>query len=222
MKFEINNTIKSRIRAYSISAIRFILLFGVVFTILYSIINYPVIKINFQYFWSNITNHEQTKSEQKYLPKVKNVKQPTAKELKLANNHIIIKKLNMDVPIVWDSPEDKFLDNLQYGVAHFKGTAKPGEKGNIFIAGHSSSYWWQRGAYSAIFSIIDRLNQGDEVIITYQNKVYVYEVKEKFVVKPSQVEVMKSTETPTLTLMTCTPIGTALNRLIIRANQIIP
>lgn len=201
--------------------LKFILFFILVFVIIFSLLNWPAVLMQLKYFWSNLSGKTQ-ETQEVFLPEIKSVEQPTAQELSLSNNHIIIKKLDLDVPIVWDSPEDKFLENLQFGVAHYKGTAKSGEEGNVFIAGHSSSYWWQRGPYSAIFSVIGRLEPGDEILITYNNKVFVYQVTEKFVVKPSQIEVMQPTETPILTLMTCTPIGTAINRLIIRADQVIP
>ncbi len=202
--------------------LKFVLFFVAIFVVIFALFNWPAVATNLKYLWQSLANKEYQKVQDTYLSQIDSVKQPTCQELGFADDHIIIQKLDLSVPIVWDSPEDKFLDNLQYGVAHYKNTAKPGEKGNVFIAGHSSSYWWQRGPYSAIFSVIGQLEPGDEINICYNNKVFVYQVTEKFIVKPSQVEVMQPTETPTLTIMTCTPIGTAINRLIIRANQVIP
>jgi len=203
------------------SGLKFILFFVLVFIFIFSLFNWPAVLINFKYQWQKLSPENQ-KTNQSYLPQIKSVAQPTAISQGFADNHIIIKKLNIDVPIVWDSSEKDFMANLEHGVVHYQGTAHPGEKSNIFIAGHSSSYWWQRGPYSAIFSVIDKLEQNDEVIITYQNKVFVYLVSEKFVVRPEQVEVMMPTQIPTLTLMTCTPVGTAFRRLIVRAQQVIP
>ncbi len=205
-----------------LNILKFVILFGVVFTIIFLIFNWPAVSADIKYYWQNLSPQNRQKSQQSFLPEIKSIKQPTAQKLNLSNNHIIIKKLNLDVPIVWDNPQDKFLENLKFGVGHYSGTAKPGQQGNIFIAGHSSSYWWERGPYSAIFSMIDKLVPGDEIIITYNNKIYLYQATEKFVVRPSQVEVMSPTPKPTLTLMTCTPVGTALNRLIIKAVQISP
>ena len=213
---------KNNLKNLAKSIAKYAALFVVVFIIIFSLINWPAVSGNIKYFWQNLTGKNKVKTQDEFLPQAESVKQPTVQEMNLVNNHIYIKKLNLDVPVVWDSPENQFLANLKYGVVHYQGTAKPGEKGNIFIAGHSSSYWWQRGPYSAIFSIIDKLTLGDEVLVTYNNRVYFYQVTEKFVVKPSQVEVMNPTPNPTLTLMTCVPVGTALNRLIVRASQVIP
>jgi sortase A len=213
--------------------VKFILIFGITFVIVFSIINFPAVSMDAKYYW-NLLFHKQQLNSNNYLPQIKSIiqstnqstnqkiTQPTIQQENFSNNHIIIKKLGLDVPIVWDSPESDFLKNLQYGVVHYQGTSHPGQGGNIFIAGHSSSYWWERGKYSAIFSVINKLNNGDEIIITYNNKVFVYKVTDKFVVAPNQVNVMANTLTPTLTLMTCTPVGTAINRLIVRAQQVIP
>lgn len=207
------------------SILKFTSIFIIIFAAAFSFLNWPAVKANLNYYWQKISHRNNLNSESikdYYLPEINNGQQFSCQDLNYQNDHIIINKLNLDVPIVWDRTEENFIQSLQYGVAHYKGTAKPGEKGNVFIAGHSSSYWWQRGPYSAIFSMIHQLELGNEVSVCYQGKVYIYKVTEKFVVKPDQVEVMYPTEEPTLTLMTCTPIGTAINRLIVRAEQIMP
>lgn len=113
------------------------------------------------------------------------------------------------------------LENLQKGVAHYGGTDLPNPlTGNVFITGHSSYYWWDSGQYKTVFALLDQLKSGDQVALTYQQQVYVYQVYESLVVKPSQVDVLDTTERPILSLMTCTPVGTSLNRLIVRANLV--
>ena len=205
------------------NVLKFAVFFLIIFAIMFTLLNWPAVKINVSYYWGKIFHQNNSqKTELTTLPNINNSKQPTTTELKLGNNRIVINKININVPIVWNVPEKDFIASLKNGVAHYQGTAKPGDKGNIFIAGHSSNYWWEQGPYSAIFSMINKLDLGDEVIITYNNKAYYYRVQEKFTVKPSQVEVMMPTKEPTLTLMTCTPIGTSLNRLIVRAHQVIP
>lgn len=143
------------------------------------------------------------------------------------NNYLFIPKLNKKTPIVWDSSLDNetMLANLQKGVIHYSGTSKPGEKasdgdgeGNIFIAGHSSYYRWDKGKYKTIFANLDRLESGDQLAIVYNSQIYVYNVVEKKVVMPEDVSVLsQATSTPTLSLMTCVPVGTNEKRLIVRA-----
>ena len=141
----------------------------------------------------------------------------------LDDNQLYIPKISVKSPIVWDSSfEEKImLSNLQKGVVHYGGTDFPSkDKGNVFITGHSSYYWWDSGKYKTVFALLDNLKPGDQEALTYQNQVYVYQVYDKIVVKPSQTDVLNSTDKPTLSLMTCTPVGTSLNRLIVRSNLV--
>jgi LPXTG-site transpeptidase (sortase) family protein len=136
----------------------------------------------------------------------------------LTNNELVIPKIAVRAPIIWDSSfeESVMLENLRSGVVHYGGTDRPSrDRGNVFITGHSSYYWWDSGRYKTVFALLDKLVAGDQVALTYQGDVYVYEVTRSVVVKPTAIEVLASTETPQLSLMTCTPVGTSLNRLVV-------
>jgi len=141
----------------------------------------------------------------------------------LTDNQLYVPKLDVKAPIVWDSSFDEkaMLANLQKGVVHYGGTDFPSSThGNVFITGHSSYYWWDSGKYKTVFANLDQMNVGDQAALTYLGNVYVYQVFDKSVVKPTQTDVLNSTEKPILTLMTCTPVGTSLNRLIVKANLV--
>lgn len=140
--------------------------------------------------------------------------------LGLSDNLLVIPKLNIHVPIIWNSSGDEaiMLENLSKGVAHYGFTSLPNEQdGNVFITGHSSYYWWDKGKYKTVFATISELVPGDQLFVQYQNKIFVYEMTDKVTVKPSDVSVTDPTSKPTLSLMTCIPVGTALNRLIVRS-----
>jgi hypothetical protein len=92
----------------------------------------------------------------------------------------------------------------------------------VAIFGHSSNDWWQPGNYKQIFVLLDKLKAGDQIEITYQSKRYTYEVTGSRVVLPTAMSVLDPTSSPTLTLITCTPIGTSLKRLVVTAKQIDP
>ena len=99
---------------------------------------------------------------------------------------------------------------LKYTVGHYPGTSNPGEKGNYVLLGHRNY------VYGHYFRRIDELNPGDEVIIKKGLETYTYLVSESFVVSPEEVWVLEDTEETMLTMITCTPIITYTDRLIVR------
>lgn len=101
----------------------------------------------------------------------------------------------------------------------YPGTARPGEKGNVFITGHSSYYLWAPGAYKDVFALLPNVEVGDTVTVYYNQRQFVYEIQEKKTVKPTEVDVLRQGEDKRLTLMTCVPVGTNLNRLILVAKE---
>ncbi|EKD44091.1 MAG: sortase family protein [uncultured bacterium (gcode 4)] len=143
------------------------------------------------------------------------------------DNRIIIPKIGKNIPLVdvglnsafdFDHMENIFMRELEKGIVRYPGTAKPGEKGNAFIFGHSSNYPWMKGEYNSVFVLLDELNFGDEVIVYFNQKKFTYIIKEKKVVKPGNVKVLdRDPEKKELSLMTCWPIGTTINRLIVFA-----
>lgn len=143
----------------------------------------------------------------------------------VSNNSIHIESIGVKAPIVFDveNSEKTVADNLKNGVIHLKSTSKPGENGNVFITGHSSNFPWVKSKYNSIFALLPNVVVGDLVQVKYNETNYIYRVNKTFVVDPSDVSVLKSDPNSNiLTLMTCTPIGTNLRRLIVQAEQIIP
>jgi len=143
------------------------------------------------------------------------------------DNRIIIPKIGKNIPLVdvginssfdFDHIENIFMRELEKGIVRYPGTAKPGEKGNSFIFGHSSNYPWMKGEYNSVFALLDELSFGDEIIVYFNQKKFTYIIKEKKVVKPGNVKVLdRNPEKKELSLMTCWPIGTTINRLIVFA-----
>jgi LPXTG-site transpeptidase (sortase) family protein len=140
----------------------------------------------------------------------------------VVDDHLVVPKIAVDAPIVWDSSPEAILDDLHRGVAQFAGTAHPGQNGNIFISGHSSYYWWDKGQYKFVFALLDQLGNNDLIYLRDNGILYIYQVYDQVVVRPDNLAVLDSVGEPIVTLMTCTPVGTALNRLIVRARQISP
>jgi len=209
-------------KKYLKPTLKFIGVFAIFFVIIFSLLNIGAIIPRIRFYAKYLTNKQSSSqfSETQIEP-VQNQDQNQSTNnnsttQNYAENHLIIPKLNMDVPIIWNVSDKDLMDQLLHGVVHYNGTALPDQDGNIFIMGHSSYYWL--GPYSSIFSMIDKLNPGDQVGIMYQEHFYIYTVENKMVVKPDRVDLMKNSDRNMLTLMTCVPIGTAWNRLIIQAN----
>ena len=142
-----------------------------------------------------------------------------ATDVGLSENVLIIPKIGVQAPIVWNSSSDEqgMPTNLQQGLAHYGFTSLPNEEsGKGVITGDSSYYWWDKGRYKTVFALLDKMGRGDQALLQYEGKVFIYEFRDAVVVSPSQVEVTDPTEEPILSLMTCTPPGTALRRLVVR------
>jgi sortase A len=141
---------------------------------------------------------------------------------------LIIPKINVDVPVLYDvgSDYDSQMAAMEKGVAHFAipgASSHPGEIGNTAIAGHSSNDLFDTGDYKFIFAQLEKLAPGDSIYANYQSKRYTYVVTKLETVKPHEVtKLIYPTTKPVLTLITCTPLGTALNRLLVTAEQVSP
>lgn len=149
-------------------------------------------------------------------------------------NLLVIPKLNLTVPVQtppsdsllkenWTQLEQDIQASLVSGVVHYPGTARPGQAGNVFITGHSSYFPWAEGEYKSVFARLHTLEPGDEYWVFYGGDKFRYIVQEKKEVRPSDVSVLdQPIQKRTSTLMTCSPVGTTLRRLIITAQEVDP
>ena len=149
-------------------------------------------------------------------PKTPEVEAPVTPAV-IHQPRIIIPKLGLDAPVIYNVALGQILTELEGGVVHFAATAEPGQIGNAVLFGHSSNYPWAAGEYKTVFALLDKLVVGDDIILPYTNQRYRYKVVESKVVRPSEVSVLGKTSFAQLTLITCYPVGTARNRLVIRA-----
>jgi len=118
-----------------------------------------------------------------------------------------------------DNPEE-YLPLLARGVAHAKGSALPNERGNVFIFAHSSDTPFNITRYNAVFYLIGKLETGDEIVIYFQYSRYVFKVIDKKIVPPEVIDdALRDLEGKTLTLQTCYPPGTTINRLLVIAKE---
>ena len=99
---------------------------------------------------------------------------------------------------------------LRLAVGYIPGTALPGEKGNVGLAGHRDTF----------FRKLRDINPDDEIRVTTKEGVFRYFVQRTNIVQPRDVWVLDATGYPALTLVTCYPftyIGSAPQRFVVRA-----
>ncbi len=183
-------------------------------------------KIQKQYILSGQPIPSDTENKPKgLLAKAFNIKQIEILIPEDPNFSIVIPKIGANariIPNIDPSNEKIYLDALNKGVAHTLGTAFPGEGGHIFLFAHSTDYFWNISTYNAIFYLLSKLENGDEVNIFYQGQRYVYRVIGSEVVDPSQVQYLtRKTNREFLTLQTCWPPGTTLKRLLVFAVRVV-
>jgi len=112
--------------------------------------------------------------------------------------------------VVFEGTSD---DTLSRGVGHLSGSAGPGERGNLVLAGHRDTF----------FRDLRGIREGDEVTIKTPDGEFQYQVESTAIVYPDQTEVLKPGDGAMLTLITCYPfhyIGNAPERFIVRARKV--
>ena len=140
---------------------------------------------------------------------------------------IVIDKINVTVPMVWASSvrEDDMQRYLKKGAVHYPRTAAPGQKGNSFVAAHSSNYAWVDGNYNEVFSRLNEVVPGDmiKVKVTLANGKtveHLYKTVQQRITKPDDPWIFLKTDKAVLTLSTCWPLGTRQKRLVVKAELV--
>jgi sortase A len=101
---------------------------------------------------------------------------------------------------------------LAVAVGHIPGTARPGERGNMVLAGHRDSF----------FRALRHIRLRDTIRIRTAGRRYEYLVDSTEVVRAEETRVLDPTGDAVLTLVTCYPfeyVGHAPNRFIVHASQ---
>jgi sortase A len=118
-----------------------------------------------------------------------------------------IPKISLEAPLL-NGTDDL---TLNHAVGRIAGTSRPGEPGNIGIAGHRDGFF--RG--------LKDVRVGDAIELETLKGTGTYIVDQIQIVSPRQVEVLRPTSVPSLTLVTCYPFyffGSAPQRYIVTAS----
>lgn len=112
--------------------------------------------------------------------------------------------------------EKEYQLALTQGVAHAKNTSVPSQDGNIFIFSHSSVNFYEALRYNSVFYLLSKLEKGDDIYLFYEGKKYKYKVSSKITTFSDDLSyLIQKTYQKRVTLMTCWPPGTTLERLIV-------
>jgi sortase A len=118
-----------------------------------------------------------------------------------------IPKIHLEVP-VFEGTDDVTLDR---GVGRITGTARPGQAGNLGIAGHRDGFF--RG--------LKDVTTGDEIKLALPEGEVTYVIDQITVVTPQDVSVLQPRPISSITLVTCFPfyfVGSAPERYIVSAS----
>jgi sortase A len=140
---------------------------------------------------------------------------------------IVIPKISVDAKIVEVESHQQQIDGEQWlvwdvaswAVGHHKGTANPGEPGNIVLTGHDD-------IEGQVFRYLENLQPGDQITL------YAGDVKHEYVVdflalvkekdaplaeRKKNAEYMGPRSEETVTLISCWPFGIDTHRIIVVA-----
>jgi LPXTG-site transpeptidase (sortase) family protein len=190
---------------------------------------------------SELTELVETTEEQKTQQILVAKDESTAKQIKTIpplhlditppDTRLIIPRINENLPVIrvssenlidknWDALEGDMQEALKSGVVHYPGTSLPDQTGNTVVTGHSSYFPWDPGRFKDVFALLHDVVVGDKIALYYNQHKYIYKISNIDVVLPSNLDILKQTPDQKLTLITCTPIGTNLKRLVVTADLI--
>lgn len=131
--------------------------------------------------------------------------------------HLSIPKLG-----IMDAEARNDHTDLKQSLIHYPGTAMPGDLGNTVIFGHSVlPQFFNPKNYLTIFSTLHTLDLGDQIIVKSDLATYTYQIQDMYQTSPEDLAPLAQIYSGHyLTLITCTPPGTYIKRLIIRATLI--
>ncbi len=239
--FHVRSPISGRVGSFVRQALATVLIFAIFFVIM----NWGAIAQIVSWEYQKITQNADTINPLYTLVEKQDVQQQplpltrTAAESKKVipglamrvappDTRLVIPRINRNVPVInvstdsiikkdWEKLERDMQEALRFGVIHYPGTARPGQQGNVVITGHSSYFPWDPGRFKDVFAVLHDTKKGDQILMYNNQKRYIYEVTSIKKIWPSELDVLKPSKENKLTLITCTPVGTNLKRLIVEA-----
>ncbi len=197
------------------------------FTKLVAVLLVVVAGAGFVVLWRRHQNMSNRQNAIPYRPaattKVFDGSTPDAAKATPVGDYVLhIDEIGVNVPIVLnvDGLDDAaYYKALESGVAHYKGTPKPGEPGRSVIFGHSSYYADKPGSYKEIFKQLGSLKAGDSFTIVHASATFSYQVIESKEISAADTSVLDDSKDEQVALLTCWPPGTTTRRWLIEAKR---
>jgi len=130
---------------------------------------------------------------------------------------IEIPKIMVKAPLIKISKQEEAKNALNKGVVLFPGSVSPEDNGIILILGHSAPPNWPKIRYDWVFSKLEELNEGDEVLLYLNHREYKYQIQKKFFLFRGENLSEEKRETNVLTLISCWPPGKDYKRIAVEA-----
>ena len=126
-----------------------------------------------------------------------------------------IPSISLDLPVYHGTADDTLLK----GLGHLEGTSLP-----VGGAGTRSVITGHRGlAEATMFTNLDKVKNGDSLIVEVFGEVLTYRVTSTKVVEPEETEALRAEAgKDLLTLVTCTPLGINTHRILLTGERIYP
>lgn len=154
-------------------------------------------------------------------------------ELKRAWN-IAVPSLGIRAPVMlpslkywssqaWDLMEEQMQVGLNHGTVAYPHSSRPGGDGSLIIAGHSSppTVAAEQSNFGNVFAKLPDIAVGEDITVSTSAAPIRYRVEEKIIVSPTVTSILEQQyDESVLKLITCYPVGTTKNRMIIIAKKV--
>ncbi len=128
-------------------------------------------------------------------------------------NRLTIPKIGVNMPLFTGTNANILLK----GGWMFPNTSTPDLGGNTVIFGHRFRYL---PPISNTLYNLDKMKIGDEFSIAWKGTTYRYRVRTTKIIEPTDFSVLAPSDTPILTLITCAPLFSTKQRLVVIADQL--
>lgn len=201
MKNEISNKDK-KIKTLVI-VLEFLFIFIVAYLIILPV--YPEIKYRLNS--AKVGDSKNVEEVSKEVQKIKN--HLPATKFSISQNRVIIPKIGVNAPIVQAEREE---EGLSEGAWLVPVGSTPDKGGNTVITGHRFKYL---PPSNLTFYLVHKLEEDDIFSIIWEDKDYLYKVREIDIVDPWESWPHEPSSESILTMYTCHPIYSTEKRLVV-------